>query len=156
VDEFEDIRSEGQQIGANRNLYWMPLIKILTDDNIPDWVNNAFKTELANAGYSIVDAHGDNNYLLEGKIMQLFADTHLLYHARMGVQISLKKGNEILFNKIYRTNKGGGINWFARNATVSKTLEYNLQEICKRSIADINQHLLEASAEPVTLDLVPH
>jgi hypothetical protein len=144
VEAFEDLRSEGQQIGANRNLYWMPIIKIVTDDSIPEWVNNAFKTELTNAGYSIVDTLEENHYLLEGKIIKLFADTHLLYHARMGVKISLKKGNEILFEKIYRTNKGGGI---------SKTLEYNLQEICKLSVDDINQHLLKTSAEPVTLEL---
>jgi hypothetical protein len=148
IKGFEDVRPEGRQIGANRNLYWMPLIKIVTDDSIPDWVTNAFKVELTNAGYSIVDSDFENNYSLEGKIIKLFANTHFLYHGRMAVEISLKKGDETLFQKLYKTNEDGGINWIASDYMCAETLKYNLQEICRRSIADINQHILETSSDP--------
>lgn len=149
IERFEDVRPEGQQIGAHRNLYWMPVIEIVTDDSIPDWVMNAFKMELTNAGYSIVDSDFENNYLLEGKIIKLFANTHLLYHGRMAVEISLKKGDKTFFQKLYKTKEDGGINWIARDSKCAKTLKYNLQEICRRSIADINQHLIETSRDPV-------
>ena len=149
IKEFVDLRPEGQQIGANRNLYWMPLIKIVTDDSIPDWVTNAFKMELTNAGYSIVDSDFENNYLLEGKIIKLFANTHFLYHGRMAVEISLKKGDAILFQKLYKTKEDGGINWMTRDSMCAKTLKYNLQEVCRRAIADVNQHLIETARDPV-------
>ena len=142
IEEFEDKRPDGQQVGALRNLYGMPIVKIVTDDNIPNWVMNAFKIELTNAGYSIANADSSPDYLIEGKIIKAFASTYFIYHGRMTIEISLKRGEDIVFQKVYETKKDGGVNWIGQSSMCAETLKYNLQEICKRFEEDIRSIVL--------------
>jgi hypothetical protein len=144
IGEFEDKREEGQQIGALRNIFGMPIIKIITDDNVPHWVMNAFKMELTNAGYSIVSSY-PVSYVIEGKIIKAYASTYFLYHGSMIVELSLKKNDQVIFQKIYETKENAGANWIAQASMCAEALKYNLQSICKSFIKDINQHLWETS-----------
>lgn len=142
ITPFDDIRAKKAVVGALRNLYGMPLVKIVTNDSVPHWVTTAFKTELSNAGYQIADHTSDQSYTIEGKILKVFASAYFIYHGRMEVEISLKKGPEILFTKLYQTKESPGINWAAQSSTCVRTLELNLQKICQQFVTDINQKIL--------------
>lgn len=142
IEDFGDERSEGQKIGAFRNGLGMPIVKIITDDNIPGWVTKALKVELNNAGYSIINEGSPDNYLIEGKIIKVFAHAYILYHGRIDVQISVKKNNRLIFQKVYMSDKNGGINWFPLTSVCANTLKRNLQIVCKNFINDINHYLL--------------
>ncbi|MCF7806662.1 MAG: hypothetical protein K9M07_04765 [Simkaniaceae bacterium] len=143
VPTFDDAREYGQYVGALRNGLWMPVVKIHTDDSIPGWMTNAFKTELTNAGYTILDEEDNSHYVLEGKILHAFAHTYFIYHGKMHIQISLKHNSDVIFQKDYVTKKSGGINWMASPAHCMNTLEFNLQEICQQFITDFNQYRLD-------------
>jgi hypothetical protein len=149
IEEFDDLRAEGQKIGALRNGFGMPIVKIITDESVPNWVTNAFKMELTNAGYSIVDTHSADSYLIEGKIIKAFASSYVLYHGSMVVEIFLKKNDQVIFQKIYKTHENGGANWIGQASMCAETLKYNLQEICKRFITDLNLHL-KTPTEPLS------
>ncbi len=56
----------------------------------------------------------------------------------MQVKISVQKNGREIFDKTYITKKSGGMTWFARNKSCAKTLELNLQEVCKQFIKDFN------------------
>lgn len=46
---FDDTRLHPETVGALRVVLGMPLIKIVTDDSVPNWVENALKEELTQA-----------------------------------------------------------------------------------------------------------
>ncbi|NGX41224.1 MAG: hypothetical protein KR126chlam4_01063 [Candidatus Anoxychlamydiales bacterium] len=143
VTTIDDQRTNKKTIGALRNLYGMPIVKIATNDNVPDWVTNALKLELSNAGYIIDEKGSDANYLIEGKLLHAFASTYFIYHGRMKIDISLKRDDNVIFHKVYATKKSHGVNWIVQTSICAKTLELNLQEVCKRFITDLNHKLLE-------------
>jgi hypothetical protein len=141
IPQLEDERSLGQQVGALRNIFGMPIIKIVTEDNIPEWITDALRMELAHAGYTISDIQGEQGYLIEGKILKVFASTYFIYHGRLTTQLSLKKDDQILFQKIYENKESNGMNCIAQASSCAEALKLNLQEMCKQFIADINEEL---------------
>jgi hypothetical protein len=144
VGEFEDGRSEPQKIGAMKNIWGMTVVSVMTDDSVPEWMTKALATELTQAGYSVVD-HKDG-YRVEGKVIEAFTNTAFIYEGSLSIDLSLKKGDEVVFRKIYSTDEDGGLNWLDRPAMTAETLEINLQEICRQFIADINDKLV---VEPI-------
>ena len=143
LEKFDDVRPKSQQIGALRNGLGMPIIRIVTEDNIPKWVENALEVELTNAGYSMVQGRG--SYIIEGKIIKVFASSYFIYHGCLIAEITLKKGDEVLFKKTYKNNEHAGINWIAQASSCAEALKLNLQKMCTQFIADINTELLEST-----------
>jgi hypothetical protein len=140
VGEFGDGRAEPQKIGAMKNMFGMTIVSVMTDDSVPEWVTKALAMELNQAGYSVVD-HEDG-YKIEGKVIEAFTNTAFVYEGSLSVDLSFKKGGEVVFRKIYSTDEDGGLNWMDRTVMTAKTLEINLQEICRQFIADINSKLV--------------
>lgn len=138
VNAFEDVRKNVHIVGSKRNIYGMPIVKILTDDNVSEWVTNALKLEMSNAGYSIVEDFSIPAYEVKGTLLKAFTSTYFIYHGRMAIKISVKKDSNAVFEKNYIVKESGGVNWLARNKSCAKTLELNLQEICKQFINDFD------------------
>ena len=139
VESFDDQRQRKLAVGAIRNLYGMPIITIKTDSNVPDWISTAFKAELTNAGYDMIE--DNSQYVIEGKILNVFSNAHFMYQGNLLVEIALKKDRAIVFEKQYETNKNRGINWIASPTQCMNALENNLQEVCKQFINDLNEKL---------------
>jgi len=144
VNAFEDVRENVHFVGVNRNVYYMPIVKIITEDNVSEWVTNALKLEMSNAGYSIVNDPFIPAYEVKGVLLEAFTSTYFIYHGKMQITISVQKDSKEVFAKTYLTKESGGINWFARNKSCAKTLELNLQEICKQFINDFNATVLNS------------
>ena len=134
----KDRRVENEKLGAMRNLFWMPIIKITTDDSVPEWVENALSTELKNVGYTLSES---SKYSIHGEVQRLSVNTHFLYHGRLGIQLQLIEKDQVVFEKTYLTKNSAGTNWAAQASTCVRTLEMNLQSICKQFIDDLNDHL---------------
>jgi len=141
VSTFEDARADKKYIGEVRDLFGIPVGEITTEDNVPNWIRNALKMELTNAGYSILDASSADNYLIEGKIIKAFTKVRFEHRGYMTLEISLKKGDELLFQKTYDTARNDGLGAY-EYASCTEVLKYNLQEVCRNFIKDANQHLL--------------
>lgn len=139
MNAIQDTRKTKDQVGAMRNIYWMPLVTIKTDDSVPNWVSSALKQELTNVGYTVKD---DADYKINGTIHRLSVNSHFLYHGRLAIELQLLKNNQTIFSRTYSTKKTPGINWFAQATTCLRTLEMNLQEVCKQFIHDLDQHTL--------------
>lgn len=138
INSFEDNRKSAR-LGSIRNFYGMPIIKLVTDDNITQWVTNALKLEMENAGYMITDHCHGNAYEIGGKLIKAYTTSYLLYHGRMMIEVIVKKGEEEIFRKTYMTKENNGINWLSSGYSCSKTLTINLQKIFKQFIFDFNQ-----------------
>jgi hypothetical protein len=149
VEDFEDTRTQGQHIGTIKNLYGVPLYRITTEHNISNWVTDAIRLELANAGYSIVDS--TDGYQVEGEINKVYTKGRFGINSYMVLSISLNKNGTTIFQKVYETKRDSSIecsdgnrNW-VEYATHSEILKKNLQDVCTRFIADVNEHLLHSS-----------
>ncbi|MBS0627179.1 MAG: hypothetical protein JSS09_03090 [Verrucomicrobia bacterium] len=150
VEPFEDARKDIHLVGVKRNGYGMPIIKILTDDNVVSWMTGALKEELSNAGFSTVNKRNPSAYEVKGTILQVWTSTYFIYHGKMQVRISVCKNNLNVFDKVYLFKKSGGFNWAATNKSCSKTLEINLQELCKQFIKDFTTRLSLEDETPKT------
>ncbi|MBP9842287.1 MAG: hypothetical protein KBC64_07710 [Simkaniaceae bacterium] len=150
VDSFQDTRSKPQEIGALRNGYGMPLVKITTDDDVPMWMKVALEKELINAGYLITDKDNENVYHIKGKIIKVVSGTYFTYYGKIAIEMSLNKGEIVLLEKTYLSKENMGMCWQLSpliNRTkqaikCSNALEFNLQEIYRQFIENINQELL--------------
>jgi hypothetical protein len=143
VNHFEDVRPVKDQVGSIRNVFGMPVIRLVTDDKVPEWMSQALMAELSRTGYKIVEDNHAANYEIEGKIATASATSYLMYHGKMHVELVVKQeGNEI-FRKCYKTAESGGANWAAQASSCVNTLELNLQEICRQFISDLNCLLMD-------------
>ncbi len=62
----------------------------------------------------------------------------------MKIEIALKRDDDVTYHKVYATKKSNGVHWFAQTSICVKTLELNLQEVCKRFITDLNHKIIES------------
>jgi hypothetical protein len=142
VNTFEDVRPDRPYIGDQKSILGIPIVEIVTEDDVPSWIRNALKMELKNAGYTILDKHAADGYRVEGKIMKAFTSVYFNHCGYMTIEIALKKGSEIIFQKTYEINKNDGFGLF-EFASCTELLKCNLQEVCKSFIADANDYLLK-------------
>ena len=137
LGSFEDGRQK-LDVGSKRNVYGIPIVTLVTEDDVALWVTNALKLEMENAGYTITDQIQNEAYQFEGKVIRVYTTTYFIYHGRMTVEISVKREGSEVFRKIYTTKVSNGISFIASSASCSKTLALNLQQVCKQFISDFN------------------
>lgn len=141
VARLDDERLETEVIGHVRNAYGMKTAKVITATNIPDWVTAAIKAELQNIGYTITDKANTGN-IVEGEVIKVYCDSYIAYDGEVGLEITLKKGQEEVFSRKY-LGKDSSINIAARAASFSTTLERCLQKALGDAIHDIDRALTE-------------
>lgn len=137
VVSFEDKRQNKVEIGYIRNAYGMRCAKVISTNGVGEWITNALKAELLNAGYVFSD---DSKNLVSGDIIEVFCDTSFAYEGKIMVRVILKKGEEIILDKNYSA-KEEEMNWAATAGTITKVLEKTLQNVIKQVVFDINSKI---------------
>lgn len=138
---FEDKRTIKDTVGYSRNGYGMRCAKVIPENSVTEWIANALKSELTNAGYSISEEATTN--MIEGEVFDVFCDTYMTYDGRINIKVVLKRDGKVAFDRGYSSHKSGGVNWAATAKTFAKTLEMNLQETIRQVVFDINKELLK-------------
>jgi len=141
VSEFKDERTwSKEKIGDVKNGYGMRMGDIIPQNSVTAWVTDALKKELDNAGYIISNEVTTSNSI-EGVVLEVYTDSYMNYGGRVKVKVTLRKGEEVLFNNEYSAQKNAGMAWGYTAASYGKTMEWTLQEVMKKIIPDINQAL---------------
>ncbi len=143
VAPFKDERTwSKEKIGDVRNGYGMRCADIIPQNSEEEWLADAFKKELTNAGYVISD--GINTaVILEGIAHDIYVNAYMNYGGRLKLNIVLKKSDKVILSKDYSAETNCGMAWASTAASFGKTLEITLQEIMKKIIPDINKVLLK-------------
>lgn len=143
VAPFKDERTwSKEKIGDVRNGYGMRCADIIPQNSEEEWLADAFKKELTNAGYVISD--GTNTaVILEGIAHDIYVNAYMNYGGRLKLNIVLKKSDKVILSKDYSAETNCGMAWASTVASFGKTLEITLQEIMKKIIPDINKVLLK-------------
>lgn len=137
VMPFEDRRHNKEEIGYVRNTYGMRCAKVISTNDVSEWITAALKAELRNAGYALSD---DAQNVVSGDIIEVFCDIFLAYEGKVMVRIILKNGEEVILDKNYSA-KEEEMNWAARATTITKVLEKTLQNIMRQVVFDINKKI---------------
>ncbi len=143
VAPFKDERTwSTEKIGDVRNGYGMRCADIIPQNSEEEWLADAFRKELTNAGYVISD---DTNtaVTLEGTALDIYVNAYMNYGGRLKLNIVLKKSDKVILSKEYSAERNCGMAWASTAASFGKTLEITLQDIMKKIIPDINKVLLE-------------
>lgn len=138
---FVDKRPIKDTIGYSRNGFGMRCAKFIPQNSVAEWVTNALKTELTNAGYSVTNQEYAPN-IIEGEVFDIFCDVSFAYEGSVGIRVVLKESNKVVLDKQYSSKKNGGVNWAATETTFAKTLEVVLQDTLRQVVFDINEELL--------------
>ncbi len=135
VDNFKDERTEKNVIGHVRNGWGLKTADVVTDTNISQWVTDALKSELGNAGYIV--AKDRTELTAGGEILNVYCDSYMQYEGKVDLEIMLKKGDQVLLNKKY-SGKANNFNWAATAKSYGLTVEQSLQSAMRQIISDIN------------------
>lgn len=120
----------------------MRCAKVIPQNGVTEWVTNALKAELTNAGYSISNQENTPN-VIGGEVFDVFCDPSLTYDGSIGIKIMLKRNNKLILEKQYAVKKSR-CDLFGRiGKAISKTLETTLQDTLKQAVGDINKELLK-------------
>lgn len=138
VAAFDDNRPDKNIIGNVRNGLGMKTADVVTDTNISSWTADALKTELKNAGYSIVE--GDSQSEISGEVIKVYCDSYLNYEGEVIIKVTLKKDNNVLFTETY-SGKASDLNWACTAKSYGVMLERSLQKALNQVVTDVEKSL---------------
>ena len=138
VGQFEDNRPDKNIVGNVRNGWGIKTADVITDTNISEWITNALKSELKNAGYTIVDANVGNE--LRGEVLKIYCDAFLNYEGEAMIKVVLKKDNNVLLDKVF-SGKATDLNWAATAKSYGTILQRSLQQAMIQVVAEVDRVL---------------
>lgn len=138
VVAFEDSRVNKKTIGEVRNAYGMKTADVITETNIVAWITNALKSELRNAGYTVKETTGENE--IQGEILKVYCAALLNYKGEVMMKVSLKKGDEVLLDKMY-SGEASKLNLACTAKGYGTTLEESLQKAMIQVVSDVDGSL---------------
>lgn len=143
VNSFKDERTWSKaKVGDVKNGFGMRCADIIPQNSVTEWVSDALKQELTNAGYTVSDSVEAAN-MIDGVVMEVYTDAYMNYGGRVRLNIVLKdRSGKTILDKNYEAGENCGLNWAATAASYAKTLEVTLQQVMKSIIDDINVELL--------------
>jgi len=136
VVQFNDSRPDKNIIGNVRNGWGMKTADVITDTNIADWITNALKAELKNAGYNVVQENASNS--VSGDVLKVYCDTYLNYEGEVMIKIVLKKDNAVILDKTY-SGKSTDLCWAATAKSYGIVLERSLQQAMNQVMEDLER-----------------
>lgn len=139
VNDFMDSRADKDQgiIGEIFNGYGIKCGEIEQPSSVTDWVTNALKSELKNAGYEVVDSK--NNMVISGEIIGLSASNCYTYQATVFLKLNVVKNGAAVLDKTYKGESNKlDILQFSYSKGIEEALTGSLQQAIKQIIEDIN------------------
>ena len=144
VDKITDERTwSKERIGEVNNIYGMTLTDIIPQGSITDWVTDALKQELINAGYTLSNEASVVN-VIGGSVLEVYTEARYNLGCIIRLDILLKKDGKDVFRKEYTAKIKRDPSWAAKPGSFNKILEITLQEVMKQAIPDINKILLDS------------
>lgn len=138
VEDFKDVRNDkgGGAIGEVCNAFFKTG-DVKEPNGIEEWATDAFKKELVNAGYNVLDT--SSSLQIKGKILSLYVSVGMKYEASVTVSIALINNSSTIFEKMYTGSyKKSEILQMDISKGASKALNAGLKDAIKQCLSDIN------------------
>jgi len=140
VPVFEDDRPNKDVIGNRKNVFGAETANIFSEVNVSEWITNALKSELENAGYKVVEIKAKNK--IHGIVMNVYCNTIVNYNGEVSIKVSLKAKSDILFDKVY-SGKSSDLSGVVVQSLKSyrNVLEKSLQDAMVQVVEDVDKAL---------------
>lgn len=140
---FNDKRQDKRLIGTVRNGLFMRTADVVARNSVPDWVSEAVKNELNNAGYTVITKSDRSKYIatLSGDIINVFCDMFFTYEGQVSLHVKLNKDGKDILNKSYVGKGSAGMCWFATSDSYAQSLALALSDALKHMVSDVNTSL---------------
>ena len=142
VKPFEDARTKKDVVGLSYGPIGNVASKAVANNSVVEWIGDALKVELQNAGYNI-NLDGNASNIIEGDVFDVISETTSVYYGYIKLRIILKQDNKEIFRETYFLSRKGKFNWGTTTKGHNDTLNATLQEIIQLIIRDINKKLLK-------------
>lgn len=142
VAPFEDDRPDKDIIGNVRNIFGEKAAGIISETSASEWITGALKSELKNAGYTIVEKDAKNK--IQGVVMKAYCDTLVNYQGEVMIKVLLKSNNNVLLDKVY-SGKSSDLSGVVVQTLKSyrNILQKSLQQTMIQVVGDIDEALGE-------------
>lgn len=140
---FNDQREDKKIIGAVRNAYGAHTADVVALNSVQEWVTEAVRHELNNAGYAVTTQSAEPQSLatLSGDIIEVFCEAYLTYKGQVALNIKVNKNGKDVLNKLYSGNGSAGTNWAATADAYAQSLSLALADALEHIIVDLNAAL---------------
>jgi hypothetical protein len=146
LNPFADQRSDKKVVGTVRNAFGMHTADVIPTNSVPDWVQQAIKTELQNNGYTVssgatADNSSGQNVVVSGEILNVFCDMYFSYTGQVSLIARVSKGGKELLNKHYSGEGSAGLALAMTGESYAKSLALALSSAVKHFVADLDKSL---------------
>jgi len=140
---FSDQRQDKQIVGAVRNGFGMHTATVVALNDVQEWVSEAVKRELTNAGYAVTTQSAGSQSLatLSGDIIEVFCEAYFKYRGQVSLDVKVSKNGKDILNKLYVGKGSAGTNWAATSDAYAQSLSLALADALKHMVVDLNASL---------------
>lgn len=137
---FNDKRQDNRLVGTVRNGFGMRTADVVAINSVPEWVSEAVKKELNNAGYTVrTKSEGSQSpATLSGDIINVFCDAFFTYDGQVSLYVKLNKNDKDILSKLYIGKGSAGINLLATSDSYAQSLALALSDALKQMVSDLN------------------
>lgn len=142
ITTFEDKRTIKDIVGSLRDVTsGIRCGKVIPQNSVTEWITDALKAELTNAGYTISNQESTLD-VISGEVFSVFCDAAFTYDGSIGIKVMLKRNDKVVLEKQYSAKKSRVGNYAMTGRAFAKTLEMTLQDTLKQVVNDLNKELL--------------
>lgn len=100
VADFRDDRPDPQLVGHVLNGWGMKTAQVRSGNSVAEWVREALVAELKASGYEVVDS-AQGEAVIDGKVVNIDCTSYMTYEGKVGLDVKLMRGNEVILDKTY-------------------------------------------------------
>lgn len=146
LNAFGDQRSDKKGVGTVRNGFGMRTAEVIPTNSVPQWVTEAMRTELKNAGYTLASeppASGapPGSVAVNGDVLNAFCDVYFTYTGQVSLLVKANRDGKVLLDRHYSGEGSAGLNVAATEESYAQSLALALSAALKKFVADLDAAL---------------
>lgn len=137
VADFRDDRTDPQLVGHVLNGLGMKTAQVRSGNSVAEWVREALVSELKASGYEVVDS-AQGAAVIDGKVVNIDCTSYMTYEGKVGLDVKLKRGNEVILDKTYFGKADEGLNWAMTSKSYAIVLQSALRNVLIQVMSDVD------------------
>jgi len=139
VVPFKDERADKNIVGEVRNGWGMHTADVVVQNDVAQWITDGLKTELAKAGYRVVESAADDSTAaqIEGTVARVYCTALFSYEAEVSFFATLRRDGKDVINQQYHGTGSAGVNMAATSGSYKDSLNRALADALRSLIADL-------------------
>ncbi len=152
LEPFTDDRADKRVVGHVRNGFGMKTAEVVADNDLAEVLNQAVRSELTRAGYTLLSATDSAATqkvpAIGGSLVNLYCDAYMSYEGKASLHVRILRDGQEIFRKTYQGEGSVGMNWAATSASYGTSLSLAIQDALEALKRDLPAALKGTSNSP--------